>query len=224
MTHIWIIMDWNRRWAKNLWKTTLEWHTAWAKNIKNILNYGIQQWISHITLWALSTENIKNRSKLELEWLYMLISKIPEYIDEWIENNIKINIIGNLELLPKKVQKILQQTQEKTEKNTGLVCTLAIAYGWQDEIIRWIQKFSQEWWDIDHLTSENFREYLDTGTLPALDLMIRTGWDMRMSGFLLYASAYSEYYFTDKKWPEFSETDFDLALAKLDTSKRNFWK
>ncbi|MCH2188985.1 undecaprenyl diphosphate synthase family protein, partial [Candidatus Gracilibacteria bacterium] len=97
--HIGIIMDGNRRWAKSLGKTTFEGHTEGAKNIRNILEEATDQGIEYITLWALSTENIKNRSTLELEGLYTLISKLPEYISESNSNNIRINIIGNMSLL-----------------------------------------------------------------------------------------------------------------------------
>ena len=125
---------------------------------------------------------------------------------------------------PGSSQEILQRVQKSTENNTGIILTLALIYGWQDEIIRATKKIIQLWIDPENLSEEEFRKYLDTADLPHPDVIVRTGWDIRHSGFLLYDSAYSEYYFTDKKWPEFDAHELKNVLNFFVWTKRNFWK
>lgn len=221
--HLWIIMDWNRRWAKSIWKSTLYWHTQWALNIKEVTLSTKELWIKYLTLWCLSTENIKNRSKLELEWLYQIFNKLNDYIDLLNEHNIKLEVIGNLDLLPQKTKQILNNIELETKSNDSFTLILAIWYWWRDEIIRWIKKLSDSWIDLNSIDEETFNDYLDSWKNPNPDLIIRTWWDQRLSWFLLYSSAYSEYYFTEKKWPEFWEQDLNDAIDFFNWTKRNFW-
>lgn len=113
---------------------------------------------------------------------------------------------------------------QATQENTSLTFTLALVYGGQDEILRGVQKVLLAWEDPDQLTAQSFREYLDVAILPVPDVIVRTGWDMRTSGFLLYDSPYSELYFTQTKWPDFWKEDFEQILDMYAHAKRNFWK
>lgn len=222
--HLWIIMDWNRRWAKERLLPTFAWHKAWADNIEKIVEKSQDLWINFITLWALSTENLIKRSKDEVEWIIKLIDNIESFLEKMIQKWLKFETIWDIKKLPIKSQEILQKVKEKTKNNKWITLIVALIYWWCDEIVRWIKKFIQENWNLDELNEENFRFYLDTWKYPKPDLIIRTGWDIRHSGFLLYDCPYAEYYFTDKKWPEFDDNELINAINHFNNSKRNFWK
>lgn len=224
LNHIAIIMDWNRRWAKERFMPAFFWHKAWAENIKKVLKSRKKLEIKYITLWWLSTDNIKNRSKEELEYLYSLLDKLPEFFDDMKEDNCKFQFIWDLSLLPEKTRIGLEKLAFETKDFDEIIFTLAVAYGWRDEIIRWIKKFVKSWGNIEELTEENFREFLDVSILPNTDVIVRTGWDYRTSWYMLYDSPYAELYFTDRKWPEFDETDLQKVIDFFENSKRNFGK
>ena len=224
INHISIIMDWNRRWAKEKSLPTFMWHKAWADNVEKIINLAWEKWIKYITMWALSTENLKNRPKDEIDFLIKLINNIESYLSKMIKKWLKFETIWDLGLLPEDSQIILQKIKDNTSNNTWITFILALNYWWKDEIIRGIKKFVKEWWNIDDLDEDNFRNYLDVSKFPVPDVIVRTGWDIRHSWFLLYDSAYSEYYFTPKKWPDFDEEELDKVLDFFNSSKRNFGK
>lgn len=224
INHISIIMDWNRRWAKEKSLPAFMWHKAWADNVEKIINLAWEKWIKYITMWALSTENLKNRPKDEIDFLIKLINNIESYLSKMIKKWLKFETIWDLGLLPEDSQIILQKIKDKTSNNTWITFILALNYWWKDEIIRWIKKFVKEWWNIDDLDEDNFRNYLDVSKFPVPDVIVRTGWDIRHSWFLLYDSAYSEYYFTPKKWPDFDEEELDKVVDFFNSSKRNFGK
>lgn len=224
INHISIIMDWNRRWAKEKSLPAFMWHKAWADNVEKIINLAWEKWIKYITMWALSTENLKNRPKDEIDFLIKLINNIESYLSKMIKKWLKFETIWDLGLLPEDSQIILQKIKDNTSKNTWITFILALNYWWKDEIIRWIKKFVKEWWNIDDLDEDNFRNYLDVSKFPVPDVIVRTGWDIRHSWFLLYDSAYSEYYFTPKKWPDFDEEELDKVVDFFNSSKRNFGK
>lgn len=128
-------------------------------------------------------------------------------------------------MLPNHIVDILTKAREDTKLWSTMTFIIALAYGGQNEIIRGIQKFIQEWWDSAALNEKTFLSYIDTGAYPAPDLIVRTGGDIRHSGFYLYQSAYSEYFYTSTLWPDFSEKDFNEAYNYFETSvHRNFWK
>lgn len=224
MKHLAIIMDGNRRWATEKWLPSHKWHSAWADNIQNVVHAAKLKWIEYVTFWWLSTENLQKRWASEVKALLKIIVWARKYL-KWIQaENGKVELIWDIWKLPAPARLVLNDLVEKTKNNTGVTIVLALVYGWKNEIIRGIKKFVAEWWDIETLDEQNFSEYLDTGKYPPADLIVRTGWDIRHSGFLLYQSDYSEYYFTEKKWPDFDEEELDIALAQFNKSKRNFWK
>lgn len=224
LKHIWFIMDWNRRWAKDRFLPWVAWHKAWAENIKTVIDVCLKNNIEYATFWALSTENIKSRSQEELKYLYDLLEQIPEFLNEMIEKWLKFETIWDLDLLPESTKNVLIDLKNKTKNNSSITLILAVWYGWRNEIIRWIKKFILSWGDIDKLDEKSFLDYLDTWKFPEPDLLIRTWWDVRLSWFMQYVSDYSEYYFTQKKWPEFDEIELIKAIEKFNKSKRNFWK
>lgn len=224
MKHLAIIMDGNRRWAKERFMPAIFWHKAWFDNVKRITRLADQKGIEYLTLWALSTENYKKRGEEEIKWIIKLIHVAQKLVPEFMENNVRLKTIWDTTKLPEKTQSILASMMETTKDNNGITLTIALVYGWQDEIIRACQKILQEGKDPSSLSKEEFRSYLDTAFLPEADVIVRTGWDIRHSGFLLYDSAYSEYYFTEKKWPEFDESELDKVIDFFHGSKRNFWK
>lgn len=231
INHLAIVMDWNRRWAKYKFLPTIAWHKAWADNAKKITRLCNKKGIKYLTLWALSTENLKKRWDEEVEGIIKLVNKIETYLSEMIEEGLRFQVIWDIKKLPKKSQNILGALIKKTENNTWIIMSLALIYWWQDEIIRSIKKFIAKNKDkpnfdeiVNNLDKFNFREYLDTYDLPNPEVIVRTGWDIRHSGFLLFDSEYSEYYFTEKAWPSFDEEELDKVIDSYEKSKRNFGK
>lgn len=224
MKHLWIIMDWNRRWAKKRFLPTIAWHKAWADNAVNITKLAKSKWIEFLTLWALSTENLIKRDKNEVEWIIKLINNIENLLWDMLNEDLKFETIWDISKLPEESQEILKKVKQRTQNNTGITLILALVYGWQDEIIRATKKIISDCLDPNELTKEEFRKYLDTGKFPVVDMIVRTWWDTRHSGFMLYDSEYSEYYFTDKSWPDYNEEELEKTLESFKKSKRNFWK
>ncbi len=222
--HLAIIMDGNRRWAKARFLPNIMWHKAGVDNVVRISELCSQKWITHLTLWALSTENLQKRSEKEIAGIIRLVNSIEKYLEKMNIENLKLNIIGDISKLPEESQRVLKRVLESTKNNTGIVITLALIYGGQDEILRATQKIIAAGINPKNLSQEEFRSYLDTASLPPPDVIVRTGWDIRHSGFLLYDSAYAEYYFTEKKWPEFDESELDIVINSFSKRKRNFWE
>ena len=199
-------------------------HKAGFDNVRKIVDLAIKKNIKYLTFWALSVDNLEKREEEELQWLIKLINKIWDSLWELLENKVKFQIIWDIWRLPKESQEILNSTVERTKQNESIIVTIALVYWWQDEIIRATKKIIKAWIDPETLTREEFRKYLDISILPKPDLIIRTWWDIRHSWFLLFDSEYSEYYFSEKKWPEFDEQELDKAIEAFWNSRRNFWK
>lgn len=217
-------MDWNRRWAKSMGKPSFFWHTAWFKNAQEIVKLASEKQVKYFTLWALSKENLEKRDIDEISWLINLIDKFVDFLPKLQKNNIKFDTIWDIKRLPEKSQEVLQKMKDETKNNTWMVFIVALVYSGQDEIIRAIKNAFNSGFDINTLNETNFRQFLDTKNFPPIDLIIRTGWDIRHSWFTLYDSAYSEYYFTQKFWPDFDEEELDKALDFYNKSDRRFGK
>ena len=224
INHLGIIMDWNRRWAKSKFLPSVAWHIAWANNVVKITKLSSKLWIKFLTLWVLSTDNLNKRWDDEVKWIIKLINNIDTYLKQIKDYDIKIETIWNIEKLPEKSYKKLLEVKEKTKNNKWLTVVLALIYWWQDEIVRATKKIIKAWINPDSLSKEEFRKYTDTWKFPIIDMIVRTGWDIRHSWFCLFDSEYSEYYFTEKKWPEFNEDELNNVIKKFNNSKRNFWK
>ena len=224
LNHLAIIMDGNRTWAKNKHLPKLYGHKVWAENVEKTIFAALQRDIKYITLWWLSTDNLEKRKKQEVDDLVSIINGAKKYLKKIMEQWWKIQLIWDIQRLPEQSQQILHEMVEETKNNTKITITLALAYGWQDEIIRAVKKILAQWLDPEKLTRHEFRKYLDVCDLPVVDMIVRTGWHKRLSGFLLFDSEYSESCYLDINWPDFNETHLDEVIRQYYQSKRKFWK
>ena len=226
--HIAIIMDGNGRWAKNRGKLRIFGHENGTKSVKNIVETCSNLGIQCLTLYAFSTENW-NRPKLEVKTLMsLLISSLKRETDKLQKNNIRLNPIGNLNLLPLKVSKELFQVVETTKSNSGMVLNLALSYGSRDEIINCVkeigEKIKNNLISFEKIDETVINQHLYTQNLPDVDLLIRTSGEQRVSNFLLWQIAYAELYFTKVLWPDFTEQDLYKAIDNYQKRERRFGK
>ncbi len=222
--HVAIIMDGNRRWAKKRHLPSFVGHQKGEERIKPIIDEAIRLKIAHLTFWAFSTENW-HRSKSEVNFLLNLYrSVLHKKIDGFHKKNVRINIIGNLLMFPKDVQEMTLGWKEKTKNNNKITVNFALSYGGRDEIIRAIKKMGQSTKQWNNVTIEQFSNFLDTAGQPDPDLLIRTGGEKRLSGFLLWQLEYAELYFTDDFWPDFTPIKFRLAVEEYYSRQRRFGK
>jgi undecaprenyl diphosphate synthase len=226
--HIAIIMDGNGRWAKNRGKLRVFGHENGTKSVKNIVETCSNLGIRCLTLYAFSTENW-NRPKLEVKTLMsLLISSLKRETDKLQRNNIRLNPIGNLNLLPLKVSKELCQVVETTKSNSGMVLNLALSYGSRDEIINCVkeigEKIKNNLISFEKIDETVINQHLYTQNLPDVDLLIRTSGEQRVSNFLLWQIAYAELYFTRVLWPDFTEQDLYKAIDNYQKRERRFGK
>ncbi len=219
--HIAIIMDGNGRWGKKKGKSRKFGHLNGVKVIEKIVKSSIKLKVPILTFYTFSTENWK-RPKTEISFLFKLIeSYFTKEINNLIKNNIKINIIGNTNKLPNKIKKKINETIKKTRKCNKILVNLAINYGSKDEIINSVKIMRRKKLII---SNKNFEKNLYTNNLPDPDLLIRTGGKKRLSNFLLWQLAYSELYFINKLWPDFTSLDYNKIIKDFRNVKRNFGK
>lgn len=224
LNHLAIIMDGNGRWAKKNKVPRTAGHYKGVEVLRNITIYANRLGIKCLTVYAFSTENWK-RSSDEVSYI-MSLPKIffASYIKELMDNNVRIMIIGDRERVPKETMKVIDEAIETTANNTGLILNFAFNYGARDEIVRAAKKYAEDYKAgiADDLTEESFSSYLYTKDLPEVDLLIRTGSQMRLSNFLLYQLAYSEFIVIDTLWPDFNSDVLDECIAEYKNRQRNF--
>ena len=226
--HLAIIMDGNGRWAKQKGLLRAFGHENGTKSVRLTVETCAKLGIKNLTLYAFSTENW-NRPKLEVDTLMkLLISSLKNELQTLLDNNIRLNSIGNLEMLPKSAQKELLDVIKKTENNSRMVLTLALSYGSREEIISAIKKISDKVKNniisLDSIDESIINQHLYTQNLPDVDLLIRTSGEHRISNFLLWQIAYAELYFTDVLWPDFKEGDLYEAIISYQKRERRFGK
>lgn len=226
--HLAIIMDGNGRWAKKQGFLRAFGHESGTKSVKKIIQASAELGIKNLTLYAFSTENW-NRPKLEVETLMkVLINALKKEVDTLQNNNIKLNAIGNLELLPKTAQNQLLEVINLTKENTLMTLTLALSYGSREELTNAVRIISEKVKNniisIDAIDDSIINEHLYTHNLPDVDLVIRTSGEHRISNFLLWQIAYAELYFTDILWPDFKEQDLYEAILSYQKRERRFGK
>ena len=217
-------MDGNGRYAKERGQMRSMGHKAGVENVRRILRHCSDIGIKHLTLYAFSTENWK-RPKDEVGFLMkLLLEYLKKELRELNEKNVKINAIGDISKLPAEVYKEIKRAMETTKFNTGLNVHFALNYGSRAEIIRAANALAQKVknGETDEIDESAFEKELYTSGIPDPDLIIRTSGEMRISNFLLYQSAYSEYIFVNKYWPEFNEDDLDDAISEFLKRQRNY--
>lgn len=226
--HIAIIMDGNGRWAKSKGKLRVFGHEAGVKTVRKITEYAAKIGIKHLTLYTFSTENW-DRPSLEVQALMrLLVQSIKKETKTLQEQNIALKAIGDLSQLPEKVTKELNTAIEETKHNTRMELVLALSYSskWDltNAMKRIGEKVSQNQLNFKDITSDTISEHLQTAKLPDPELMIRTSGEHRLSNFLLWELAYSEFHFSPVYWPDFGEEEFYKAILDYQNRKRRFGK
>lgn len=224
--HIAIIMDGNRRWARERNLETKLGHKEGAENLKRIAKYANKIGIRYLTVYAFSTENWK-RTKEEVGALMLLLQKyVEDFLTDKNMDNIKINILGDISKLDNGLQKSIQRIVEKTSSNTGLTLNIAFNYGGRDEIVKATQKIATKVKNgeiqIDEINEELVSNSLYTAGQPDPDLLIRPGGEQRISNYLPWQLAYTEFLFIPKYWPDFTEKDLDDAIQTFENRNRKF--
>lgn len=226
--HVAIIMDGNGRWAKNQGKARVFGHKNGVKSVQIIVEAAAEIGIKVLTLYTFSTENW-NRPKKEVAVLMgILVSSLRKELKTLTKNNIKLQTIGKIDMLPKKVVKELKEVIEKTKNNTRLTLNLALNYGAREEIVNAIKNISKKvvnnTFSIEEIDENIINNHLYTVTLPDVDFLIRTSGEKRISNFLLWQIAYAEFYFTDVLWPDFRKEHFFEAIEAYQNRERRFGK
>ncbi len=223
LNHLGIIMDGNRRWAEENGFSTFKGHKLGSENVKKVLRLCADKGIKILTVYALSTENWLRRSKTELNGLMRILREFMINERKKLDaEGISINILGDTSVFPESLKEVIKETVEMLCHNKKFVFNIAINYGGRGEIIRAMKKMLKEGIDMEKLTEEVVGKHLDTRDLPDPDMIIRTGNEKRISNFLIWQGAYSEYYFPKVFWPEFGEVELDNALAEYNGRKRRY--
>jgi undecaprenyl diphosphate synthase len=226
--HVAIIMDGNGRWAKKRLMNRITGHEKGSDTVREIVKASREIGIKVLTLYAFSTENWQ-RPKTEVSALMTLLERfLIKERNEMLDNNIRLNAIGQLERLPKKVFTALQESINLTEKNDKMILNLALSYGGREEIVRMTREISQmvKSGSINEnsITPELVSQHLYTGGMPDPDILIRPGGEMRISNFLLWQISYAEIFVTDTLWPDFSREEYIKILKDYQSRERRFGK
>jgi undecaprenyl diphosphate synthase len=222
--HVAVIMDGNGRWAKQQGAQRIFGHKSAINAVRDVAEGSAELGIKYLTLYAFSTENWA-RPRFEIDALMnLLVSSIRSETKTLMENKIRLNTIGDLNHLPKKCLKELQEAKDMTKDNTNMVLTLALSYSGRWEILEAVKKIVDKGIESENITEELFRENLFDPSIPDPELLIRTSGELRISNFLLWQIAYSELYFTKTLWPDFRKKDLYEALIEYQQRERRFGK
>ena len=222
--HIAITMDGNGRWAKEKGKNRIFGHNQGIEAVRDTVEGAVEYGIKFLTLFAFSTENW-NRPKHEVNALMkLLISSIHNETKTLLKNNIKLQTIGDTKQLPQKCQNELEECIKLTKENSSMTLTLALSYSGKWEIINAINNLIKTERENQNISESDFEQYLSTKNVPDPELLIRTSGEKRISNFMLWQIAYSELYFTEKKWPDFRREDLKKAIINYQQRERRFGK
>ncbi len=224
--HIAIIMDGNGRWAKQRKLPRTMGHRAGMKNIKMMVEESSNLGVKYLTLYAFSTENWK-RSKEEVGALMDLVVEfINKEFEELHRNNVKLNSIGDISKLPEKSRVAVENAMYKTRNNTGLTLNIALNYGGRDEIVKGVKEIAKEVLEgklqVDNIDDKIISDHLYTSGMPDPDIVIRPSGELRLSNYLLWQSAYSEFWFSNINWPDFTKEDLRRAISDFQKRDRRF--
>ncbi|WP_076791547.1 isoprenyl transferase [Chlorobium sp. KB01] len=224
--HIAIIMDGNGRWARLKGKTRLEGHIAGVDSVRDVVEAASQLGIKYLTLFTFSTENWNRPEKEISALMQLLVRVIGRETKKLHDNNIRLNVIGNIARLPEKVRAVLQNTMELTKNNNKLVLNIALSYSGKWDIVQACRSMFFEIQagniDPDAIDEQLLSSYLSTASMPDPELLIRTSGEFRISNFMLWQNAYSEIYFTNAYWPDFRRSQLYDAILEYQNRERRF--
>ena len=222
LNHLAIIMDGNGRWATAKGLSRSDGHKVGAKNLAKVLELVKQRGIHYLTLYAFSTENWK-RPAAEVAVLMDLFRQyLSEDVEKMRQNNLRVHFIGDRSRFDADIQEKMKKIEQAATGTEEYHLCLALSYSGRDELVRAVKKMTPA--DVENLTQENFSRFLDTAGLPDPDLLIRTSGEQRISNFLLWQLAYTEFFFTPVHWPDFGEKELDAAIEAYNARDRRFGK
>jgi undecaprenyl diphosphate synthase len=222
--HIAITMDGNGRWAKSKGKLRIFGHKNGVKSVRDTVEGAAEIGIEYLTLYAFSSENWSRPEREVNALMTLLVSAINKETKTLMDNNIRLSTIGDINKLPIKAQKELQEAIIKTKDNTRMNLVLALSYSGRGEIINAVQNIIKDGKKPKEINEDTFQQYLTTKSVPDPELLIRTSGEYRISNFLLWQIAYSELYFTETLWPDFRRTDLYKAILNYQSRERRFGK
>lgn len=228
--HIAMILDGNRRWAKEKGIPQLEGHLEGLKNVEKIGGFLRRNGIKYFTIYGLSVENIKKRSAEEVAYHFNLHKNyIKKHIldsDEFMKNNVRFVVLGRRDMLPKDEQEMIIEAEEKTKNNDGMQVNVCLAYNGQDEIVDAVKEIVKKGINVDEIDRNTIKENMYSKEIPPPDMIIRTGMKdaKRLSGFLLWDCSYTEFFFTDTYWPALSEEEVTQMIEEFNGRERRLGK
>jgi undecaprenyl diphosphate synthase len=226
--HIAIIMDGNGRWAKEQGKDRLYGHLHGVESVRNIVEAAAELEIEYLTLYAFSTENWERPKNEVIGLMELLVSTIKKETERLLKNNIRLHIIGDINMLPENARREVAEAVDTTSKNTGLNLVMALSYSGRWEILNAVKNIAQQVKEgrieVNDIDQEIWQQHLCTAAFPDPELMIRTSGEYRISNFLLYQLAYAELYFTPVRWPEFRKENLYEAILDYQRRERRFGK
>ena len=222
--HIAIIMDGNGRWAKTKGKLRVFGHQKGVTAVRDTVEGAAEIGIKYLTLYAFSAENWSRPAKEVNALMTLLVSSIHKETKTLMKNNIRLSAIGNIAKLPIKAQKKLKEAIEKTKDNSRMALILALSYSSRWEILNAVKNIIKDERKAEQINEDVFQQYLSTKSVPDPELLIRTSGEYRISNFLLWQIAYSELYFTNTLWPDFSKTELGKAILDYQSRERRFGK
>jgi len=215
-------MDGNGRWAKSRGLPRTAGHKKGADSLRTVLNACRDAGVQYLTIYAFSSENWKRPSDEISDLMQLLNHYLEKELDTLHENNVRLRFIGDLGQLDKDIRASIGEAMEKTARNTAFNLTVALSYGSRQEIVRAVRRIVEKGVAAQNITEETLAEALDTADLPEPDLLIRTGGEQRLSNFLLWQAAYTEFYFTPVLWPDFNTKHFTEALQDYAKRERRY--
>jgi len=222
LKHLAIILDGNRRWARERGLSTFEGHRVGYERIKDVSKWCLERNIKILTVYAFSTENW-NRSKEEVKYLMTLMNKaFSEELEELNKLGFKINIIGSRDRISRTIKKNIEKIENETKNNKKAILNICFNYGGRLEIVEAVKKIVEEGIEVEKINEELIGKYIWFKGQPEPDLIVRTSGEKRLSGFLTWTSVYSELYFPRCYWPDFDEKELDKAIKEFDKRNRRF--
>ncbi len=226
--HVGIILDGNRRWAKERGLPALEGHHRGLDNLETVGKAVFNRGIKVLTVYSLSYENYLEREQAELDYLYDLFREaLEKSLPKFHEDNIRMHFVGRIGWMPEDIRRKAREAEEETRANTRGVFVITMIYGGRDEIVRAVREASARF-PASAISEDLISDHLDTAFLPKelrdIDLVIRAGGRQRSSNFFIWQTVYADWYFLEKFWPDFTEEDLDKALAWYAEQQRNFGK